>query len=433
MPTAEVRLLSPQVLLQTVGGHTIQTTSGVDISLNNGIKVSAAYCQQSNLPAIPLMHQEETSCFWSSAFGFNMANIDEINRMRPTLLQININLSSSQKELLQWHQRLSHALISWVQSLMHNKSFLPCDNDCTAALHIGPFIKTKSRAPTCDTMSLKCAACLCAKAAVQSPENTMAPKSIKNKLLKKDHLQPGNCISADHYISQIHGRVPTGFGKEQNSYSCGCLFVDHASGKIFNFAQYSTTANETIDSALHLEALARDEGLTIKHYHSDNGVFLSSKFKRHCDTSHIKYSFSGVGAKHQNGIAEQNIKTAAQLACANMLHLANHWPQYASAKSWPQAINYAIWVFSNLPNMESGITPNKLWSRSKSRDNILARAHVFGCPVYVLMLPCKMERKYLNGPLKLALVCFLVSQNCTPCKYPSSSMLSLVKYLCNFT
>ena len=224
----------------------------------------------------------------------------------------------------------------------------------------------------------------CAKAAVRSPENTMARKSIKDKLLKHDHLHPGDCISADHYISQIHGRIPTGFGKERNGYSCGCLFVDHASGKIFNFAQYSTTANETIDSALRLEALARDEGLTIKHYHSDNGIFSSSEFKGHCDARHIKYSFSGVGAKHQNGVAERNIKTAAQWARANMLHLANHWPQYASAKYWPQAIDYAVWVFNNLPNMESGITPNELWSRSKSHDNILTRAHVFGCPVYVL-------------------------------------------------
>ncbi len=91
-----------------------------------------------------------------------------------------------------------------------------------------------------------------------------------------------------------------------------------------------------------------------------------------------------MGAKHQNGVAEQNIKTAAQWACANMLHLANHWPQYASVKYWPQAINYAIWVFNNLLNMESGITPNELWLRSKSRNNILACVHVFSCPVYVL-------------------------------------------------
>jgi hypothetical protein len=311
MPMAEVRLLSPQVLLQTIGGHSIQTTNGIDISLDNGINISATYCQQSNLPVIPLMHWQEMSCFWSNAFGFSMTNLAEINKIRSTLSDMNTSLSSSQKELLLWHQRLSHALISWVQLLMRDKSFLPCDNVCTAVLHKGPFIKAESHAPTCDTMSLKCAACLCAKAAVRLPENTMSRKSTKSKILKVDHLQPGDCISADHYISHIHGRVPTGFGKERIGYSCGCLFVDHASSKIFNFAQYSTTAKETSNSALQIEALAQKGGLNIKHYHSDNGVFSSNEFKTHCNARHIKYSFSGVGAKHQNGIAERNIKMAA--------------------------------------------------------------------------------------------------------------------------
>jgi hypothetical protein len=55
MPKAEVRLLSPQVLLQAIGGHSIQTANGIDISLNNGIKFLAMYCKQSNLPIIPLL------------------------------------------------------------------------------------------------------------------------------------------------------------------------------------------------------------------------------------------------------------------------------------------------------------------------------------------------------------------------------------------
>ena len=87
--------------------------------------------------------------------------------------------------------------------------------------------------------------------------------------------------------------------------------------------------------------------------------FSSNEFKAHCDRQQIKYSFSGVGAKHMNGIAETNIKTVAQWACANMLHLAQSWPQYADPKYWPQAVNYATWVFNNLPNMDSVISPNE--------------------------------------------------------------------------
>ncbi len=39
----------------------------------------------------------------------------------------------------------------------------------------------------------------------------------------------------------VMGWLPPTFGCEQVGYSCGTLFVDHASGKVFNFCQYSTT------------------------------------------------------------------------------------------------------------------------------------------------------------------------------------------------
>ncbi len=81
---------------------------------------------------------------------------------------------------------------------------------------------------------------------------------------------------------------------------------------MFNFPQYSNTADETIRSTMKLEALARNEGFKIKEYHSDNGIFFSTDFRVHCDRLHTKYTFSGVGAKHMNGIAKRNIKTVAQ-------------------------------------------------------------------------------------------------------------------------
>ena len=88
-----------------------------------------------------------------------------------------------------------------------------------------------------------------------------------------------------------------------------------------------------------------------------------------------KYNFGAVGAKHQNGIAERNLKTVAQWAQANMLHLATLWPQYANATYWPQAIDYAVWVFNRLPNMESGIAPNEIWSGVCSPSKELSRLH----------------------------------------------------------
>jgi hypothetical protein len=136
------------------------------------------------------------------------------------------------------------------------------------------------------------------------------------------------------------------FGREKHGYTCGSLFVDHASGKFFNFCQYSTNANKTTKSAQHLESMARQENVQVKKYHLDNGIFATTAFKTHCESQQQEFSFSSVGTHHQNGVAERNIKTFAQWAHANMLHLALHWPVQANISFWPQAIEYSVWVFN---------------------------------------------------------------------------------------
>jgi hypothetical protein len=129
---------------------------------------------------------------------------------------------------------------------------------------------------------MKCAACLFAKASTRSSAGMAPHLSPKTLKLKTNHLAPGDCVSADHYFSPVPGRLPHTFGRERMGYMCGSLFVDHASGKIFNFAQYSNNANETIQSAQRLESMARDEGFRIKSYHLDNGIFSTKDFKDHC-------------------------------------------------------------------------------------------------------------------------------------------------------
>ena len=221
---------------------------------------------------------------------------------------------------------------------MQDRHWIPSHNN--HALHKGPFIPCKEdRGPRCDITGLKCAACLTAKATLRTPRSrgtaTLTAHSPNNDrpchnqliidremILKQGHTKPGECVSADHYISAIQRCLFNTFGHEKQGYTCGTLFVDHASGKIFNFSQYSNTAAETIRSALRLEAMAREEGFKIKSYHSDNGIFACPEFKQHCSSQNQKYNFGAVGAKHQNGIAERNIKTVAQWAWANMLHLA---------------------------------------------------------------------------------------------------------------
>ena len=68
-----------------------------------------------------------------------------------------------------------------------------------------------------------------------------------------------------------------------------------------------------------------------------------------------------------------------------MLHLATHWPQYASLSFWPQAIEYLVWVFNRMPNTENGLSPNERCSSAKGDSgDELSCTRVFGCVVYVL-------------------------------------------------
>jgi len=61
------------------------------------------------------------------------------------------------------------------------------------------------------------------------------------------------------------------------------------------------------------------------------------------------------------------------------------WPEKCNINLWTLAINYAVWIFNRLPKDSlGGLSPNEMWSGVRSTHADLRRAHVFGCPVYVL-------------------------------------------------
>jgi hypothetical protein len=185
IPNVEVRLLSPQVLLNTIGGKAIQTVQGINIILDNGFNVNAKFFPQSNLPPIPLsLENDRKYCFWNDAFGFGAECFQEINNIKTILQQNNANLSASQIELLLWHQQLSHASVNWVQTLMRERKWLPSSADNKNALHSGPFIPTKSLAQVCNTSTLKCAACLFAIASTK-----IACESSSKSVTYESHSQ----------------------------------------------------------------------------------------------------------------------------------------------------------------------------------------------------------------------------------------------------
>ena len=95
-------------------------------------------------------------------------------------------------------------------------------------------------------------------------------------------------------------------------------------------------------------------------------------------------SFSGVGAKHQNGVAERNVKTISYLARANLIHSAISWPDQHDLELWPFAFDYSVYIFNNIPGVD-GLAPEEKWTGVKFQNyDHLRRMHPWGCPSYVL-------------------------------------------------
>ena len=93
---------------------------------------------------------------------------------------------------------------------------------------------------------------------------------------------------------------------------------------------------------------------------------------------------SGVGAHHQNGPAEQAIRTIQDMTRTMMLHLSVQWPDEYDVRLWPFAMDYAVWLYNHTPQKESGLAPMELFCGTKLNCEMLRRAKVFGCPTYVL-------------------------------------------------
>jgi hypothetical protein len=200
-------------------------------------------------------------------------------------------------------------------------------------------------------------------------------------------------VFVDQYESSIRGRLPNTYGREKESsmYVGGTIFVDVASHTIHVYHQVSLAAADTLLSKAQFEQDAASYGVSIKQYHVDNGIFTSAAWKDNLHGERQQQRVSGVGAHHQNAVAERAIQTVTSMARAMLLHLKIHWPDEYNTRLWPFALQYAAWLYNYTPQ-RNATAPIEVFSRQMTNCEFLRRAKVFGCPVYVLD-PRMQDRK----------------------------------------
>ena len=381
VPQTHIRLFSPQHYFQHGGGKAVITGKTLAMELPSGHTLEFPYHDVSNLPFMLLdssfTHTKLAQAGLGASDAARLGKAFELGGLVSVADQSNQNLSAEQRELLLWHQRLAHSNFQWNQELMRVHRNGP---------DIQPVIKTqRQRTPNCHTTNLKCTACILAKQR-RIHGHTRSHRTDAATIRAND-LRPGDKVSVDQYESAVKGRLTNTKGKEKDNirYTGGAIFVDHATSYVHLSKQISLRGGETLQAKKAFENYAATFGVKIKAYRADNHPFSGKIFQQDCDSKNQGLDFSGVGAHHQNAVAERAIQTITSWARAMMLHAVIMWPTATNLELWPFAMEHAVYLWNHLPVVDSKFAPVELFSGTKFDSySHLRRLHVWGCPAYVL-------------------------------------------------
>jgi len=191
-------------------------------------------------------------------------------------------------------------------------------------------------------------------------------------------------VSVDQLESSIPGFIGQMTGRLTNQrIVASTIFVDHASDLSFVYHQTSMTSEETLKSKLAFEKFAASHGVNIKHYHADNGRFKDKLFSKSIEEKGQTISFCGVGAHHQNGIAEEKLGDLQRRATTLLLHAQRRWPDAINSHLWTYAIRAANDSRNYAPTNEDDTCPMSKFCNTASVPKVQNQHH-FGCPTYVL-------------------------------------------------
>ena len=215
----------------------------------------------------------------------------------------------------------------------------------------------------------RCAACDFGKFRHQlDTVKTIKKNNMKDKYLKKDHLQPGNMMSAVHHISQVPGTLyhTTYKSDPYEMFSGGCVFIDHASGHMSIKHQVAINATENIKSKITLEREYQSQEVPIKGYHTGNGIFNASEFLEELFGEQKKIRFTGAGTSYQNGTAERIIKTLVTMTRTILMHSALRSTEDTfSTDLWRIEMDYDVWIYNWIPYTHYGSYAIDIWTNSR--------------------------------------------------------------------
>lgn len=274
------------------------------------------------------------------------------------------NEQAQQDLLLKWHFRLGHLPFKVLRNL--------------AKHHLIPHALHKLEPPMC-------ASCQYGKQSRKAWRTKSNKKLRQLRLAIKKAHRPGDVVSVDTLTSgKVPGLMAQSKGRATtHRYYYATIFVDHFSGLDYVHLHEHNTGAAILEAKLAFERFSHSHGVTVRHYHCDNGRFAESSFRDSCLASNQTVSFCGVNAHHQNGIAERRIKDLRE-SSRSMLLLAKHnWPSAITENLWPFALRHASLIRRNSAR-DTAVSPLGIFSGVTDVTPDLSSFHTFGCPTYVL-------------------------------------------------
>ena len=279
-------------------------------------------------------------------------------------------LTKHQRELLHWHIRLGH--LSFDTLIKFAKVGI-----------IPRHLANIEKFPLCPS-------CIFGRAHKRPWRSNAPPGTIRHPKTDK----PGSCVSVDQIVSGQLGLVPQGTGALTGERIKGAtVFVDNCTSFRYVHLMRRLDGKETIEAKHAFERLANSHGVKIKGYRADNGRFADTSFKEDCLHQNQVLTFCGVGAHHQNGIAERAIRDLSEIARTSLLNGERMWPEMIGTILWPLALAHACDRHNKLTIDNMGYTPIERFSGVRMQINA-SEFHTWGCPVFVL------NEKLQSGPGK---------------------------------
>ena len=263
-------------------------------------------------------------------------------------------LSKDQIELLKLHNKYGHASFQILKN-MANQGLIP------------------RKYSTIDPP--KCSSCMYGKQTKRPWRTKAKPTPIGGR----KPTEPGQCVSVDQMISKTPGLIAQVKGwLTKKRYQAATVFADHASGLTYVHVSEGTTAEETLEAKSAFESYAAEMGVSIKHYHADNGRFAEAAFMEHVKASGQTITFCGVGAHHQNGVAERRIRDLTEHARTMLLHAAHRWPKAINVHLWPYALRLAAHIRNHVPRESEGGIPIQTFSGTSAQNKVFTKhQHTF--------------------------------------------------------